>query len=339
MKSPGSDDFAGFEEYRRRELPRIIRQRVEEAVQREHEPLEERVKNEIMQIIRDCTTELLHDYRRERQSVASTPAHGVAGEHFFVPPSPIPANQSGPGLLEASQNTNNAYLAKSAQLSDSGYRSLGSSFTAANAASSYSATSQYQELSRRSDQSFPSVRLYRTGSEIPDERHPVAETAASAEATQIMRRTLPSNIEVYETSYGSNPGSRFNARTNEFQALGSYPIDNSTIEETGSDFTGYTDFNPLIHLPDSGNLFNPGSIPDWTFQRAQIRSFDFGENRFLATEGRNLEAASVSMDLQADSVTADSLVFFDDMPSMQGLDFEQRLNMDATDSADLGPSR
>jgi len=338
MKSPGSDDFAGFEEYRRRELPRIIRQRVEEAVQREHEPLEERVKNEIMQIIRDCTTELLHDYRRERQSVASTPARGVAGEHFFVPPSPIPANQSGPGLLEASQNTNNAYLAKSAQLSDSGYRSLGSSFTAANAASSYSATSQYQELSRRSDQSFPSVRLYHTGSEIPDERRPVAETAASAEATQIMRRTLPSNTEVYETSYGSNPGSRFNARTNEFRTLGSYPIANPTIEETGSDFTGYTDFNPL-DLPDSENLFNPGSIPDWTFQRAQIRSFDFGENRFLTTEGRNLEAANVSMDLQAGSVTADSLVFFDGMPLMQGLDFEQRLNMDATDSADLGPSR
>ena len=154
----------------------------------------------------------------------------------------------------------------------------------------------------------------------------------------MMRRTLSSNIEVYETGYG-NPGPRFNARTNEFQALGSYPIGNSTIEETGSDFTGYTDFNPLIDLPDSENLFNPGSIPDWTFQRAQIRSFDFGENRFLATEGRNLEAANVSMDLQVDSVTADSLVFFDGMPSMQGLDFEQRLNMDATESADLGPSR
>ena len=159
-----------------------------------------------------------------------------------------------------------------------------------------------------------------------------------------MRRPLSSNIEVYEASYGSNPGPRFNARTNEFQTLGPYPIANSNIitpaiEGTGSDFTGYTDFNSLIDLPDSENLFNPGSIPDWTFRGAQIRLFDFGENRFLATEGRNLEASNVPMDLQADSVTADSLVFFDGMPSMQGLDFEQRLNMDATDSADLGPSR
>lgn len=339
-KSPGSDDFAGFEEYRRRELPRIIRQRVEEAVQREHEPLEERVKNEMMQMIRDCTTELLREYRK---SVACTPACGADEELFFKPPSPIPVSQSGPGLLETSRNTNSAYIAHSTQLSDSGYRSLGSGFTTAN--TSYSAASRYQDSSKRSDQRFTSASLYRTGPEIVEERQPVVETpataAAAAEASQIVGRTL-SNIGTSGTSY-QNPVSRYVAHPTEFQTLVSYPMSSSSIitpaiEETGSGFSGYHYYPAPVDLPAHENLLNPDSIEHWGFQRPQMRPFDFEESRFLSTEGQNLEATSVSMGLQVDPVTAGNLVFYDNMPSMQGLNFEQRLNMDSTDNNDLQPA-
>ena len=282
IQSPGSDGFAGFEEYRRRELPRIIKQRVEEAVQREHEPLEERVKNEVMQMIRDCTTELLQDYRRERQSVVSTPTPAVAGEHFFVSPPPIPAHRSGPDLLEASQNATKAHLTRSAQLSDSGYRSIGSSFTAANEATSYSATSGYPNFNTQSDQSFASASLYRAGSEIIEEQHPMADTMASIEASQIMRQTLPRSNRVPELHYQGNPGSRLNISTNESPLTTSSGIA-SAIEETGPGFTSFTDFTTFNSLADSEDLFDSNSIPEWNSETADslmflgdIQNLDFG---------------------------------------------------------------
>lgn len=233
-------------------------------------------------MIRDCTTELLQDYRRERQSVVSTPTPAVAGEHFFVSPPPIPAHRSGPDLLEASQNATKAHLTRSAQLSDSGYRSIGSSFTAANEATSYSATSGYPNFNTQSDQSFASASLYRAGSEIIEEQHPMADTMASIEASQIMRQTLPRSNRVPELHYQGNPGSRLNISTNESPPTTSSGIA-PAIEEVGPGFTSFTDFTTFNSLADSEDLFDSNSIPEWNSETADslmflgdIQNLDFG---------------------------------------------------------------
>src|SRR5437667_11463554 len=108
--TPGSEQFASFEEYRRRELPRIARRIVEQGVQMETEPIKERMQAKLLELMPECMEQLVKGYIQSQRSLPSTlpnesntpfgtamhplqPSQsGVAGERlasFYVPPPPV----------------------------------------------------------------------------------------------------------------------------------------------------------------------------------------------------------------------------------------------------------
>ncbi|EHK98534.1 hypothetical protein M7I_5618 [Glarea lozoyensis 74030] len=61
--SPHSHDLSNYEEYSRTELPRIFRSALEESIAREAQPIEERLRSQLVGLIRECQDRL----RRSRQ--------------------------------------------------------------------------------------------------------------------------------------------------------------------------------------------------------------------------------------------------------------------------------
>jgi hypothetical protein len=70
--SPDSRDLASYENYIRRELPRLVRSNIEEAVRREMQPLEASLINNLVGIIQDCQDRVFRSYR-ETQGISSEP--------------------------------------------------------------------------------------------------------------------------------------------------------------------------------------------------------------------------------------------------------------------------
>ncbi|TVY20619.1 Uncharacterized protein LARI1_G001289 [Lachnellula arida] len=66
--SPDSRELADYEEYIRRELPRLVRSNIEEVVHRETQPLEAALIGSLVGIIQDCQDRVFRAYR-ERQGV------------------------------------------------------------------------------------------------------------------------------------------------------------------------------------------------------------------------------------------------------------------------------
>ncbi|TVY28038.1 Resistance to glucose repression protein [Lachnellula hyalina] len=66
--SPDSRELANYEEYIRRELPRLVRSNIEEVVHRETQPLEASLIGSLVGIIQDCQDRVFRAYR-ERQGV------------------------------------------------------------------------------------------------------------------------------------------------------------------------------------------------------------------------------------------------------------------------------
>ncbi|TVY48990.1 Resistance to glucose repression protein [Lachnellula occidentalis] len=66
--SPDSRELANYEEYIRRELPRLVRSNIEEVVHRETQPLEAALIGSLVGIIQDCQDRVFRAYR-ERQGV------------------------------------------------------------------------------------------------------------------------------------------------------------------------------------------------------------------------------------------------------------------------------
>lgn len=63
MCSPGSTDLSAFEVHSRRELPRLVRQMLENAVNEHITPLEEALKHQLLDIIRQCQEQMFSSYR------------------------------------------------------------------------------------------------------------------------------------------------------------------------------------------------------------------------------------------------------------------------------------
>jgi hypothetical protein len=76
--SPDSQDLADYEEYCRRELPLLFRASLEERIQNESQPIEENIRNQLMDIIRDCQDRVSSRYRSSTGTSAGTPSRNPA---------------------------------------------------------------------------------------------------------------------------------------------------------------------------------------------------------------------------------------------------------------------
>lgn len=68
--SPDSRQLAYYEDYCRRELPRTVRAALEEIVHNESQPIEESIRNQLINIIRDCQDRVFSNYRSSSAAVA-----------------------------------------------------------------------------------------------------------------------------------------------------------------------------------------------------------------------------------------------------------------------------
>jgi hypothetical protein len=64
--SPESRDLANYEEYARRELPRLVQSSIEEIVRRDLQPLEASLIGNLVGIVQDCQDRLFRSYRETR---------------------------------------------------------------------------------------------------------------------------------------------------------------------------------------------------------------------------------------------------------------------------------
>lgn len=64
--SPDSRDLANYEDYMRRELPRLVRTNIEDVVRRDMQPLEAALIGNLVGIIQDCQDRLFRGYRQMR---------------------------------------------------------------------------------------------------------------------------------------------------------------------------------------------------------------------------------------------------------------------------------
>jgi hypothetical protein len=76
-QSPDSRALADYEEYCRRELPRDFRAALEEIVHNESQPIEESIRSQLMNIIRDCQDRVFSRYRASATSAIRTPSRSV----------------------------------------------------------------------------------------------------------------------------------------------------------------------------------------------------------------------------------------------------------------------
>ncbi|ORY10733.1 hypothetical protein BCR34DRAFT_485248 [Clohesyomyces aquaticus] len=73
-RKPASDELARYEQFLRRELPPAVRRELESAVERQFSPLEESLKSQLIEIVRDLQLRLFESYTQARNAagVAST---------------------------------------------------------------------------------------------------------------------------------------------------------------------------------------------------------------------------------------------------------------------------
>jgi hypothetical protein len=145
--SPDSRELANYEEYCRRELPRDFRAALEEIVHNESQPIEESIRNRLMNIIRDCQDRVFLRYRSAAELTASPPQRALASSRSstmvfpplqdisatttelfrpvtppsFQPKTPQSNLQSRLEVPEVQNQTSE--VPESIQLSDSGYNS------------------------------------------------------------------------------------------------------------------------------------------------------------------------------------------------------------------------
>jgi hypothetical protein len=102
--SPDSRELANYEDYIRRELPRLVRSNIEEAVRREMQPFEASLISNLVEIIQDCQDRVFRSYRE---------AQGISDE-IQMPPSidceasgssTLPDNGEGPSSRPLDQNS------------------------------------------------------------------------------------------------------------------------------------------------------------------------------------------------------------------------------------------
>jgi hypothetical protein len=81
-------EFAQIEQYSRRELPRLVRRELELRVRRSYSTIEERLRSELIDIVRDCQSEVFRSYRQANDSSKSS-THSTDGSGIIQPSMPI----------------------------------------------------------------------------------------------------------------------------------------------------------------------------------------------------------------------------------------------------------
>lgn len=76
--SPGSDKFAQYEEYLGRELPRQVRRRLEDAIDEEMEPIEERLKAQLVDIVKESQADLFRTFQANLSSEVGVPGKTIS---------------------------------------------------------------------------------------------------------------------------------------------------------------------------------------------------------------------------------------------------------------------
>jgi hypothetical protein len=93
-KSPDSDksrNVARFQEFSRLELPRLVRRTLEVAVEKEAQPLEERLKDQLVDIVRECQSQLISMFQAAAQPLPTElptgqPDNGTANQANMTDP-------------------------------------------------------------------------------------------------------------------------------------------------------------------------------------------------------------------------------------------------------------
>lgn len=83
--SPDSRDLANYEDYMRRELPRLVRTNIEDVVRRDMQPLEAALIGNLVGIIQDCQDRLFRGYRQMRgegTEASASPMMDLASASF-----------------------------------------------------------------------------------------------------------------------------------------------------------------------------------------------------------------------------------------------------------------
>jgi hypothetical protein len=75
IQTPDSQELADYEQYCRRELPRVFRASLEEIVNNNTQPLEEQLRSQLMDLIRDAQDQVFSGYRSSSMTTG-TPARG-----------------------------------------------------------------------------------------------------------------------------------------------------------------------------------------------------------------------------------------------------------------------
>jgi len=108
MLSPDSEELTSYEEYSRRELPRLFQSALEAAIADEVQPIEERLRSQLVGMIQDCQDRLFSTYRARRSTDELTPTCGPPGSPSS--PSPLVQETSKPtgdvrnGIIETLYN-------------------------------------------------------------------------------------------------------------------------------------------------------------------------------------------------------------------------------------------
>jgi len=82
--SPDSRDLASYENYIRRELPRLVRSHIEEAVRREMQPLEASLISSLVEIIQDCQDRVFRSYRETQSRSRELQIPPIADDEALV---------------------------------------------------------------------------------------------------------------------------------------------------------------------------------------------------------------------------------------------------------------
>ena len=87
IQSPDSRELADYEEYCRRELPRVFRTSLEEVVNNNTQPLEEQLRSQLMDLIRDAQDRVFSSYRSSSSTAIGTPARSAPNPKSQATPS------------------------------------------------------------------------------------------------------------------------------------------------------------------------------------------------------------------------------------------------------------
>jgi len=134
-KSADSEDLLRYENYARSELPRRVRQMVEDLIRSQYGPIEDSVKAQLAEITRKCQEEVFLSFRisqleasdsqHEPASTTNPQDESLLGvwEPIFAPPPPMPSEIVQPTMREVETSLSRMPGIEPVHYSDSGYGS------------------------------------------------------------------------------------------------------------------------------------------------------------------------------------------------------------------------